>query len=102
MLDVAGGVLSFSQVGSQLCLRAPSARSCAPCDTRNYSTAAAALPLLVRAGLSLPAHMRSMQAGCSQRRPLPLQVMLDALARHDLSVITGNPAKLWVAGLSIG
>lgn len=30
------------------------------------------------------------------------QVALDAAARHDLSVITGNPAKLWIAALSIG
>jgi cystinosin len=29
-------------------------------------------------------------------------VLLDAAARHDLSVITGNPAKLWIAALSIG
>lgn len=30
------------------------------------------------------------------------QVALDAAARHDLSVITGNPAKIWIAVLSIG
>jgi cystinosin len=29
-------------------------------------------------------------------------VLLDAGARHDLTVITGSPAKLWIAGLSIG
>ena len=30
------------------------------------------------------------------------QVFLDALARGDATVITGNPAKLWIAVLSIG
>jgi len=28
-------------------------------------------------------------------------VVLDAAARHDLTVITGSPAKLWIAALSI-
>lgn len=30
------------------------------------------------------------------------QVLLDAFARSDATVITGNPAKLWIAALSIG
>ncbi|GBF88420.1 hypothetical protein Rsub_01132 [Raphidocelis subcapitata] len=30
------------------------------------------------------------------------QVLLDAVARHDMSLITGSPAKLWIAALSIG
>jgi hypothetical protein len=28
-------------------------------------------------------------------------VVLDAVARHDLSLITGSPAKMWVAALSL-
>jgi hypothetical protein len=34
--------------------------------------------------------------------PPPPKVVLDAAARHDLAVITGSPAKLWIAALSIG
>ncbi|KAI8476214.1 MAG: hypothetical protein J3K34DRAFT_516640 [Monoraphidium minutum] len=30
------------------------------------------------------------------------QMLLDAAARHDLAVVTGNPAKMWVAALSLG
>lgn len=116
---VAAGVAATALLAAALGA-AQAGAACAPAD----GGCAAWLPLLVLLGGTKVAmtlvkytpqvlhnHARRSTEGWSLANVLLdlsggalslAQVGLDAWARHDLSVVTGSPAKLWIAALSLG